>query len=407
MIPITVIAILVLYSALAWRHLKFALVLLAGLLPVYLIRFQIGPVPTTMLEPLILIAFAVWFFKKRAWKIDYKSFGPIVQPLLLLLAAASFAVVAADDTFSALGIWKAYFIEPAMVFIMMRSVFETRDDWMNVLKALAVSALVVSIFAFYQFVSGSGIPVPWDIERRVTSIFEFPNALGLFLAPIIATTITLFATKKKLSARLFWATAAVLGLFAIILAKTEAALVAIPAALLGTYLVSAAPRRKKILASVFAILAMVIVMLASPVARQKILLQDYSGQVRLSQWSETGDLLKDHPVFGVGLNQYPAALEPYHDPALYEIFQYPHNIFLNTWVELGLLGLLAFFWLAWHTLKGIRAENNDALKLAAFAGLLAMAAHGLVDVPYFKNDLAVMTWIFFAVISLTPAKKKR
>ncbi|MCH8049550.1 hypothetical protein IH979_02465, partial [Patescibacteria group bacterium] len=76
-----------------------------------------------------------------------------------------------------------------------------------------------------------------------------------------------------------------------------------------------------------------------------------------------------------------------------------HNIFLNIWSELGILGLLAFFWLAFYTIRTIQIHRDDALKLAAFAALATMVIHGLVDVPYFKNDLAVMTWLLLAIIS--------
>jgi len=39
--------------------------LLTGLLPVYLLRFDIGPIPSTALEILILISIVVWILKLR------------------------------------------------------------------------------------------------------------------------------------------------------------------------------------------------------------------------------------------------------------------------------------------------------------------------------------------------------
>ena len=120
-------------------------------------------------------------------------------------------------------------------------------------------------------------------------------------------------------------------------------------------------------------------------------------------------MLLDHPAFGAGLNAYPQTLAPYHDNTLYEIFQYPHNLFLNIWTELGLLGLIAFFWLAWLI---IRTAVHGRLKsrpyvLALFAALLAMTIHGLVDVPYFKNDLSVLTWILIVGLILQTQKPPR
>lgn len=398
------IIIIVLFAALAIRNLKAALILLAGLLPLYLLRFSIGPIPTTTLEGIILTAFAVWLIKFRAWKINYRSLGPYVRPLLLLIASACFAVVIANDTIGALGIWKAYFIEPAMVFVMMRSLFKTRKDWTLALKALGISAAMIGAFAIFQAGTGLGIPSPWDLEHRATSIFSYPNAAGLFLAPVAAIAIILAIKTRD---RFFWPIVAILCTAGVIAAQTEAAFIAIPGALLITLLASDAEKKIKIGVSILALIALVALLFFSPVARQKLTLQDYSGQVRLSQWFETSELLSDNIPFGVGLSEYPNALTPYHDPTLYEIFQYPHNIVLNIWVELGLLGLFAFFWLASLSLKSIHQNKSDALKLAAFAALSVMVIHGLVDVPYFKNDLSVMVWILIAIMSAvipTPQK---
>ena len=114
-------------------------------------------------------------------------------------------------------------------------------------------------------------------------------------------------------------------------------------------------------------------------------------------------MLKDRPLQGAGLGGYPTIFEPYHDAKLYEIFQYPHNVILNFWVEMGLFGVIAFLWLALVTGKLAWQRRNDPFVLAAFAALLTMAIHGLVDVPFFKNDLAVLT-VFFMAMMLAQAR---
>ena len=35
--------------------------------------------------------------------------------------------------------------------------------------------------------------------------------------------------------------------------------------------------------------------------------------------------------------------------------------------------------------------------LGAMASMAALLVHGLVDVPYFKNDLALLFWIIYAL----------
>lgn len=383
------------FAYLCWRNFKLGLAVLIGLLPLYLIRFQIGPLPTTLLELLVVTTILVWLGRYQTWRLDILKYQQWLWPLGLLLLAGVIGIIVAPDTWSALGIFKAYLAEPAILFLVLVTTFKNQSDWLLAFKALAVSAIFLSLLALVQAVTGLGIPVPWDLERRVTSVFDYPNALGLFLAPIVGLTAILHSqTKEKI-----WLSSALLGALAIMLAETEAAYVAIPAGLLLTFLVSNTTRASKVkIVGAVAIVSLV-ALIGSTTIRSKLLLQDYSGQVRLSQWSETWQLLQDRPIFGAGLNGYPEVFAAYHDPTLYEIFQYPHNLILNTWVELGLLGLVAMFWLGWLVLKNQQTKKDNFIVLVAFAGLSIMVIHGLVDVPFFKNDLAVMTAFLLAAIA--------
>jgi putative inorganic carbon (hco3(-)) transporter len=391
-----------LFSLFAWKNFRGALILFSGLLPVYLLRLSIGPLPTTLLEILLLILIGVWLIKHRSsWK-EIRII-PWLKPAALFIIASGIGTLIATDTASALGIWKAYFIEPILLAIVFTTTLK-RGEWPSVFKAIGVTAAILSIFAIIQYVTGFGIPTPWDIELRVTSLFDYPNALGLFLAPMLSYGLVQYAQKKD---RAFWAGISALSFIAILLSRTEAALVAIPAALFIAMLLSPLSIKIKNVLTASTLLTATLAIALIPTVQEKLLLQDYSGLVRQSQWTETSLLVQDHLLLGVGLNSYPAALAPYHNATQYEIFQYPHNIFLNVWTELGILGLIAFFWLAWLVFKNVRTRQlNNSLTLAIFTALLTMTIHGLVDVPYFKNDLSVLTWIFIAAFFATRSTAK-
>ena len=135
------------------------------------------------------------------------------------------------------------------------------------------------------------------------------------------------------------------------------------------------------------------------------MLQDSSGLVRRAQWSETLTMLADRPFLGAGLNGYPAALAPYHDATFYEIFQYPHEIFLNSWSELGLIGLIALFIGAILVARTTWRRKDEVLVLAFAVAILTMTIHGLVDVPFFKNDLAILT--AFCLVGMVVKKETK
>jgi O-antigen ligase len=84
---------------------------------------------------------------------------------------------------------------------------------------------------------------------------------------------------------------------------------------------------------------------------------------------------------------------------------YPHNIFLNFWTEIGLVGMLAVLAIIGQaTVFAWRIRQNDMVLGSGFmAMLVTLVVHGLVDVPYFKNDLAFLFWILIASIFIAYA----
>src|SRR5207302_5844362 len=100
------------------------------------------------------------------------------------------------------------------------------------------------------------------------------------------------------------------------------------------------------------------------------------------------------------------------DPGYHEDLIYPHNLLLNFWSETGILGLLAFIWLAVQVvrtaLRGLRADPwARMMAIGALGMILSFLSHGLVDAPYFKNDQALAFWALLAIqyASLTPVQR--
>lgn len=394
------------FAYVAWKNFSLSLLLILSLLPSYLIRFSLGPLPTTLLECMLGIAVLIAIIKDRAAMFtsirNFWHHAPtLLRAALLILAAASIlGILVAPNHVAALGIWRAYYIEPA-IFAVLAMTFLRAGQQRSILIALAGSASIIALFALMQVTTRLGIPDAWLTEGRATGFFAYPNAVGLFLAPItsLLAVIALFSLQITRAHRALLLGTSLLLTLGILVAKTEAALVAIPASLILALWISGIPSIKtKIAATSVAALLLVVICALSPTIVQKLTLMDTSGLVRRSQWSETLRMLADHPIVGVGISGYPTALVPYHDASQYEIFQYPHNLVLNIWSELGVLGLIAFVLLLVVFIKHLIHHRNDVWILAAGAALMTMMIHGLVDVPFFKNDLALLTAVFAIVL---------
>lgn len=444
-----------LFLVLALRHLDWALLLIIAALPSYLIRFNLLGLPLTLLEVMILIAFLVWLVKEffpqmKAWS---KNWGkqikyPFSWEIILVVLLAYFAVLYPNFLNlnpGALGIWKAYFFEPFLLYILLFNVFKEKKDWTKILWALLVSAAVVSLLAIFQKITGLFIANPlWqDAEtRRAVSFFGYPNAVGLYLGPLVLVFVGWLVSlpwndwREQLNTKIAIAVTIALSLSTIYFARSIGALVAIVVSSL--IFVLFANKKLRLWGGTLLVVSIALLFIIAPSRNfviNKLSFQDLSGQIRKQQWKETLLMLGNGHIFsGVGLDNYQTAVAPYHQPGLFfnrdrldnfddqlhnsealrdkywqpvEIYLYPHNIFLNFWSELGLLGALLFVWIMLKYLflairlvfRFNREKKSDQyLTLGLFTAMTVVIIHGLVDVPYFKNDLALLFWLLVAFV---------
>lgn len=446
MIASLILLFSLLFTILALRNFAFTVKLTIFLLPAYLVRFDIFGTPYTMLEVMIWILFLVYLYRLfkahrlHGWqerlKHPSREFLSLRIAILLFFVSASIALIISPNPIIAPDIWRTYFLQPILLFFILVDTFKEKKEVEDILIALGLSVLVIFVFGIGQYFTAWKLNPIYMIDGkvdRITSIFGFPNAIGLFVAPILALYLgwsydtwntqkakhpsshietrslraegkgSLFDSMQSLLLRpsalsIFQGTVFVAGIIALFLAKSEGAIVAIFAATLFTGIVIKEYRIPALAVCVVVALGLVFSPMSRALILSKITFSGWSEQVRLTMWKETWELIKDHPVAGVGLSGYPIAFVKYHKAWYIEIFQYPHNILFNFWVELGLLGVLAFAWLLVEyvglAFKALKTHRGMAVGL--LAAIFAILVHGLVDVPYFKSDLAALFWIFMA-----------
>ncbi len=407
---------LFLYSLFSWFKPQYALGLIVLFLPAYQIKFYLGSIPFTFLEALVLILFLVCFLKqgKSFFKIknSLKDWWPII---LIWLIIATGAMFLSPDLKAGAGVWRAYFVEPLLFLIIFLNLISRTKGFKIVSVCLLITGLYLSLGAFIQKFFQQGIlsTEVWGQDQvlRVTSVFNHPNFLGLFLGPLIILGLGqiffLFKNKKK-TIKVILAFLYFLFCFsALILARSEGAILAVLIGLIFWGLLCF-PFKKKFLISLIIILLIILVL---PWSRtyilEKVFFQDLSGQFRINIWQGALDLLKNAPWTGVGLDGYEKLIPLYQSQSFefqgqtfWAFFQpYPHNLFLTLWLELGLLGLGVFFWLIVKFFKqGLENFKQESfLRGAILASLLVVLIHGLVDTPYFKNDLAILFWLIIGL----------
>ncbi len=319
--------------------------------------------------------------------------------MVLFTIIGGIATIISTDPTSALGIYKSYIILPMLVAIMLLTI---KPPLHRVLYALSAMIAYIAAIAVFQYVTGYGIPAPWNepgMEYRITSVYDYPNAVGLMFAPILAMIMawSLHIGRHRLA----FVQLSFLGLLVLFMAKTDGAIIAVSAAFVFSTLFT----KYRWLIVGTGVIAMIAAFAWQP-TRDILLFQDASGEVRLALWEGTWNLLQDRPLFGAGLASFSELYANYKLDRHVELLLYPHNIFLDFWVELGLAGLIWLLMALIGFFKRLFTAQSPE-RIVLMAGMVAILVYGLVDVPYFKNDLAVIFWIILTYSSVISWKKKR
>jgi len=124
---------------------------------------------------------------------------------------------------------------------------------------------------------------------------------------------------------------------------------------------------------------------------------------RLFIWSRSVEIIRDHPLRGIGFANYPLVCGRYYDRVDPHFFMrtWAHNLELSTLAETGPLGLLALLWLLIAAARMVvRSASPFALgALAALAAWFTMAQ--VHDVLY---DTKVMYALWFSLaLAWSPA----
>jgi O-antigen ligase len=130
------------------------------------------------------------------------------------------------------------------------------------------------------------------------------------------------------------------------------------------------------------------------------------GVRRIEIWRATWQLIKDHPVSGIGFGGYATAIPQYHNASGRAMPQQAHNDYLELLASGGLIGVAfsAWFVVAFFRQARARLRSTDSFRRAtcfgALAGLFGVAVHSLTD---FGLHVTVNALVFVALVAIAAA----
>ncbi len=324
---------------------------------------------------------------------DFAIIFFVLAGLLSVKMAGNFGVAMRE--------FRVIVIEPALLYGLIRASSLSRRELWRLVDAFILSAVAVSLIGLYQFFFTNYVIVAEDV-RRVLAVYGSPNNLALYLdrAFPLVIALALFVDERRRAA---YALAAIPIAIALYLTYSRGAYLGIAAGLLLIGLLSR--RRVRLAVAALIVVAVIALIPFSQAARFQSLFQEGTGTgfFRVSVWQSGVAMIRDHPVFGVGLDnflyEYPHYIQPdaWREPNL----AHPHNIVLDFWVRMGIFGVVALAWMLWGFYRtGLRKLTgaNRALVLGLMASLTAALAHGMIDAAYFYVDLAFVFMLTFGVM---------
>jgi O-antigen ligase len=367
--------------------------------------------------PEMLLFAGVSFHVVRSFKNDIpKRTIPnevLVSVALLFFGSVLSALVNGMDR-DALGAIKAWFLFPILfAWLIFRNGFSEKDSW----RAVSFWFLGVASVAFFAVLFPAFSAETYD--GRLRSIFPSPNHFGFFLeyGATLGVGLMVFLKKNRIILPLLILSEAVV-VSALLLTRSDGAILSSVIGSSVLLITTTLPRRisRKILIggtiffialSLFLFLSLDRDTLGSGMVRDS-----FSSRVMI--WNASSSMIAENPYFGVGLRNFQEAyLELQSEFPLYLEWAvpHPHNIFLAFWIFTGIIGFSGFVSLLLILFRRvIRHVFTEEGSTQVFSGLalsllITFFIHGMVDTPYFKNDLAYMFWAIVAFVILFRNKK--
>lgn len=340
--------------------------------------------------------------------------------VLAYLVLGGLALIWSAQRGPALTELRVLFIEPALFYLILRTTARQSGLLLRLVDTLVAAGLTVAVIGLLQFVAGASVVVAEGGSLRLASVYGSPNNAALFLERALPFALVMVFAPFDRRRRVFGGLTAFIMLGALALTLSAGALfLGVPAAVALVLVLQYGKRGFLALAALAVLLggALVVALQSERFAR----LADFSAGTsffRVRVWQSAVRMIADHPVTGIGLDQFLyqyrgqyIAPDAWQEPDL----SHPHNLVLDFWLRLGLLGALlvlavqAAFWVRsfriWR-MAGRDSLVRRALVIGAMGSMIGLTVHGLVDNSVFVNDLAIVFMVLLAIPASLPIARE-
>lgn len=285
------------------------------------------------------------------------------------------------------------------IFLLAQIFIKTKKDLTISLKTILISAILPAMIGIWQYLYNADIITGFD--GRLAATFAHPNMLAFFT--FFAFSISLFVFlygKKDNILSYFYLLASALFLLIIILTYTRGSWLAL---LIFIFIIGAVKFRKLLLVSVIITL---LVYSFVPSLQQRVNstfdFQNYDSSLvwRHNLYLDSWDIAKEKPILGHGSDTASTLIEYNRGYRLGS--PEPHNDYMKTFMETGILGLVSYLLLIISTIYFLynNYKQNSFKKIRALNFFLLASFLSISLVSFGDNVLndTALQWSMWFVI---------
>jgi putative inorganic carbon (hco3(-)) transporter len=352
--------------------------------------------------------------------------GMIISSFLLYIAAGCLSIITAEYLDLSLLEIVRLLVLLFLVFVIMN--LQDRKYIDVLLLCLSVDLVLESCIGLYQYKTGRmlGLQAFGEKEiilqnigmvaKRATGTIGDPNIFGYFFEMLIPLTFAMFIAERRFTVKCWYFFATCLGCAGIYTTLSRGAWMTLPLSITLVFLIMFRGRFMRLSTFIWvwcaAFVFFSIIFVSFPVVYNRFTHDDYgSAETRKPLNEAAFSVIRQFPLFGVGLNNMAMVFKKYDTTGYSRMFvgknHVVHNMYLQIWTEVGTVGVVAFLLMLIMAIYNgfyhlYRVPYWDRGILAGLtAGILAQGMHAMVD-PGFKTMMN-MSMLFYTYIGLIGA----
>lgn len=307
----------------------------------------------------VLIGIVAWFLRLQI-DTKYKLRGlPLDVPAGLFVFISLISVFNSSvRSLELIGHFVAFVGLYSLTYVLIGQNIRTRLQVRNALIALSLSALIVVLYGYSQYIFGiDTVDMKWvdpekfpELKNRVFSTLENPNVLAGYLDIFICIALGILTKVNGKVPKLLMLIAILMLSACLAMTYSRGAYITIAI----VFIVYGVFQDWRVL--LLFIIASIGIFFYDETFVKRLLsvfeLTDSSQGLRVGIWTSTLAMIADHPFIGIGwgafLKTYPSYNYYIKDAEV--LIYHAHNIYLHYAAEIGIIGAMSFFWLFFGTM---------------------------------------------------------